>query len=445
MSINTDTFLEIKQYLDEALGDSLIFDTTTNIAANTSIVSTQLKTYDRGEDGYFNNWWVEITEGNNIGVKRLTGSTTYATATGTLTVYGAALAAEAGAVTIRMSRFDPNKKERAILRAVEEVYPSLHKKVDDMTLITGNILPDGHFESWSSASALTFYSTSNITLARTSTNALHRGGYYSAKATAGADNGYFYISSDSYPRLLDLQDQVVDFYVWAYPEVANDASIVIYTIKNDGTTTQTLASTTSCAAGVWTQLKLESQTLNDDLEEIQIRFKVATNTKYAYFDDAYLSGMRLSEYLLPPDFITGSLRQVFIQTQGNMDEAFYDLHPFSTQFPGLQIPFNIINDGTNQYLKLDDYLSERRLRLIGDKILESLSSYTDTITIDSERVPLLIAKAREIFWKREATAISSEDRSRYKQEAYEAEMDYRKLLTKFRMSRDVEYIRRTIG
>jgi len=444
MSLNTDTYLEIKKFLDEALGDSIEVDTTTNIGANNTIVSTQLKAYDKGETGYFDDWWVDITEGNNIAVKRLTGSTAYVTATGTLVVYGAALAAETGAVTFRMHRFDPNIKENALKRAIEEVYPSIHKKVDDLTIVTGNILPDGHFENWSSATALNFYTTTNITLARTSTAGLTRGGYYSAKATAGADNGYFSVHSNNYPRLLQLQDQTVDFYVQAYPEVANDASIVIYTKQADGTA-QTLTSTTTCPAGEFTKLKLETQTLNDDLVEVELRFKVATNTKYVYFDDAYLSGMRLSEYLLPPDFINGNLRQVFLQTYGISDEIFYDLHPFQTSYPGEQIPFEIIDNGTNKYLKLlNDCLSERRLRLKGDKPLESLSAYTDTLTIDSERMPLLIAKAREIFWKRESAAISGEDRARLKGEAMEAENDYRKLLTKMRMPRDVEYIRRAL-
>ena len=434
MAISTSTFIVLKGLLDDALGDTLEVDTTTNISTNTSIISTTLKQYDKGRNGYFDNWWVEITEGNNAGVKRLTGSTAYVTASGTLTVYGASLSAEAGAVTCRLHRYDPNKKERAIKRAIEEIYPSLHKKVDDLTLITGNILPDGHFEEWSTSSAMTWYPASNITLARTSTAGVTRGGYYSMKATASADNGYVYISSDTYPRLLDLQGRTVDFYCQAFPEVANDASIVIYTIKNDGTTTQTLTSTTSCAAGRFTKLELENQVINDDLDEIQIRFKVGTNTKYVYFDDAYLSGMGLSEYLLPGNFVTGKVKQVYLQTYGNSDEMFYDLHGFNTVYGGEPIPFEIINDGTNHYLKLSGcYSDRRRIRLIGITPLETLSADTDTITLSTEKVPLLIALARMIFWEREAGYSSVNEKGRCEAEYNKAAGDYFSLLGTHRM------------
>jgi len=46
--------------------------------------------------------------------------------------------------------------------------------------------------------------------------------------------------------------------------------------------------------------------------------------------------------------------------------------------------------------------------------LETLSADTDTITIDAEKVPLLLAKAREIFWKREAAPASANDKASLK-------------------------------
>jgi hypothetical protein len=443
MAINTSTFLVLKGLLDESLGDSLEFDTTTTITTNTSIVSTALKAYDKGRNGYFDNWWVEITEGVNAGVKRLTGSTAYVASSGTLTVYGAALGAEAGAVTCRLHRYDPTKKENSIKRAVEEIYPSLHKKVDDMTLIMGNILPDAHFESWTSTSALTHYSTSNATLAKTSTVTLIRGGTYSAKVTATVANGCFYIDSGMYPRLLDLKGKTVDFYTWAISEVTDDAWIKIETYSIDGTTSQSLTSTTPCVASVPTLLKLESQTLNENLYRISISWGVTTNAKYVYFDDAYLSGMRLSEYLLPPDFISGSLRQVWLQTNGESEPAFYDLHPFNTQYTGVMLPFTITDNGVNRYLQFfNDYLSGYRLRLIGDKPLETLSAVTDTLTLDTEKLPLLIAKARKVFWQRAGTAVSAEDRDRFKNEANEAENEYRRLLVQHGMPRAFELVHR---
>lgn len=435
MAVATQTLLSLEQALSEALNDFLEVDTTTNIAANTSIISTSLKVYDDAADDHFNNWWVYITEGNNIGVLRKISD--YATSTGTITVYGANLAAEAGAVTIRVGRFNRTFKTNAIIQACKDIYPSLHVRLDDQTLITGNIIPDGSFESWSSTSALTWFSTSNITLARTSTAGLLRNGAYSAKATASADNGYIYISSDSYPRLLDLQGQSVDFYSWAYPEVANDGYIVIYTIQADGTA-QTLTSTTTCAAGAFTELKLESQTLNDDLEEIQLRWKVATNTKYVYFDDAMIQGRNIYEYLLPDKFRDGHLSNVTIQTHSDSDQACYDLSPFTTMHPGMSLDrkdWDIADFGSQRYLKTDALSNERRLRLEGMKPLETLSADTDTITLDAEKVSLLIAKAEVIFYERYMLPVSSDDIIRYNFAHGTARNRFRELLNLHRMPR----------
>ena len=197
----TTTLLALEELFSEAIGDFLEFDTTTNIGAGLTIISTTLKSYDQAQDDYFNEWWVYITEGNNIGVLRKVSD--YATATGTLTVYGANLAAEARAVTCRLGRFNRTNKKLALVRAIEQLYPTLYRPVDNDELVANNILPDGSFEDWSSTSALRFYSTSNVTLAKTSTAGTVRHGTYCAKATASAANGYFYISSNSYPRLLD--------------------------------------------------------------------------------------------------------------------------------------------------------------------------------------------------------------------------------------------------
>ncbi len=430
MALNTVTLLALEQKISEAIGDWLEFDTTTNITTNTSVISTTLRQFDNGRDDTFNNWWLYITEGNNITVERKVSD--YATATGTLTVYGANLAAESGAVTCRIHRYQRTGITKAIVEACKESYPSIHKRIDNMTLITGNILPDNSFESWASTASLNYYTGSaTATLLKTTTAGLIRGqrGSTSTKLTAGAASDYYEITSDTWPQLLDLMGRYVDFYTWAYPEVANDAKIQIYTLKADGTA-QTLTSTTACPAAKWTELELESQSLNDDLVYVRIRWIVTTNAKYAYFDDAFLVGMPLSEYIVPAVFYGGRVDKLWIQTIGYSDEAAYDLQPFMSEDLARESAFNIISDGTDLYLKLSTMpTTGRRMRLFGIAPVESLSADADTITIDNRRVPLLIAKARMIFFSREATPASVQDSIRFEKEYYKAERDYRKLVT----------------
>jgi len=447
MAVSTTSLLSLKKLLWQSLGDYLTFATTTNIAGTNLIVSTDLRSYDGGENGYFDDWWVYIDGTTNVGVSRKTGSTTYATATGTLYVYGGVLVAETAARTCYLSRYNPDHIERALIRAIEEIYPSLYLPLDDKTLVAGNILPDGSFEDWSSATALTWYTTtSNITLAKTSTAPLFRHGLHSVKATSSAANGYFAISSDDYPRLLDLQDQTVDFYCSAYPEVANDAYIVIYTIKRDGTTAQTLTSTTTNPAAAWTILELENQKLNDDLEEIQLRFKVATNAKYSYFDDATLFGRKVREYLLPVNFRDGHLSMVRTQNSSNSDVPCYDINPFATMSSGRQLRHEIVDEGNWRYMRLLDNFSDKyRLRLTGYKPLETLTADTSTITLDAQRIPLLIEYAKMIFYEREGKPVSSEDITRFNFELGQSQRRYNSLFYKQRMAKPPEFLRGQIG
>lgn len=426
------TLLQMEQLVSEAIGDYLEFDTTTNIGAGTSVISTTLQSYDGGQNDYFNDWWVYITEGNNIAVLRQVSD--YATASGTLTVRGANLAAEAGAVTCRLHRFNRDSKKRAINRALDKLYPTLHKRIDNMSLITGQHLPDNEFDSWSSSTALTWYTTSNVTLARTTTAGLARRGAYCAKATASAGNGYFYVTSNSFPRLLDLMEQTVTFKCWVYPEVADDAWIQIYTVQADGTA-QTLTSTTTCPAGKYTLLELEDQTLNDDLVEVQFRFGITTNAKYAYFCSPRVIANELHEYLLPDPFQDGHVSQCLVQMTGFADDMCDDLHP---RFWDEQ-EFRVRDDGTYKYIYLSDLnTTERRVRLYGYTPFDNYSADTDTIPLEGVRLNLIVAQSAINLYEMEQGPVSSQDKGRYAYEIGRWRDEFRRIVPHLTMTRPAD-------
>lgn len=444
MALATQTLLSLIQKLGEATSDFLEFDTTTNITTNNYVISTTLGQYDESEDDHFGGagteWWIYIdSDCSVLNSDVLRRCTDYSAASTRITVAGAALLAESAAVTCRLYRYNRSHMVNALAEACNEIHPALYTPLEDQTLITGNILPDASFEDWSSSSALNWYTVLSGTLAQTSTAGSVGQGAYSAKYTAGAASDYFYISSNTYPRLLDLGGQNVSIYCSVISEVANDSSMTIYTLDSAGST-QTLPTTTACAAGKKTILSLEGQPLNDDLVEIQIRFGVTTNTKYAIFDDALVTGRTMYEYVLPPNFRDGHLSNVFMQTEGGYASSTshpscYAFNPFATINSGVELPFNIVNDGSQRYLKVMRALSSgRRLRLIGNTPLKfATNADSDTITLDSWRVPLLIARARMIFWEREAVPISSQDKARFEYEYAKAERDYRRALTRMRM------------
>lgn len=430
----TTTLTSLMQLLSEAIGDHLTFSTTTNIGAGTTVISTGLQSFDGGQDDYFNDWWVYIDGTNNAGILRQVSD--YATSTGTLTVRSVNLQSESGSVTCYLHRYNRDNKKRGINRAIEQV--PLYTHLDDLTLISGNILPDASFEWWTSSSASKLYTASNATLAKTTTAGLYRGqrGTTSAKVTASSNNGYMTLKSDAWPRLLDLMGRSVSGYVWASPEEADDATLVFYTKQADGTE-QTLSSTTSNPAGEFARLVLENQTFNDDLVEVEIRFKVTTDTKFVYFDDCIINGMNLFEYLLPENFQAGHVSQVLVQEQGYSDQAAYDIH---ARHWGVQ-DFRIENDGTYEYLRLENApINNRRIRLKGYKSLSTLSADTDTVETDGDRLNLIVYKAAAIFYRLEQGPVSSEDKGRFFGEISKWERDYRKLMPGLMMVRPSDRI-----
>jgi hypothetical protein len=249
------TLLDLDERFCRIIGDWIQATCTTAITTNNDVISTSLKNYDMGQDDTFKDRWLYIEDYANIGVERLIFD--YTSSTGKCCIRGAALASDtANLATIRITRSSFDDRKTAVNDALRECSNQLFSRIDDRTLVSGNILPNPSFEDWAVTTIPDFYTASGTaTVAENTTAGLHRQGTSSAKLTAGAASDYFYITSNSYERLLDLQGCSVDLKVWCYPEVANDGFIQIYTLQADGTE-QTLTSTTACPAGKWTLLEL---------------------------------------------------------------------------------------------------------------------------------------------------------------------------------------------
>ena len=427
----TTTALALDAKLCRIMGDWIQATCTTAIAATNVIVSTTLRNYDHNRDGFFNNFWVYIEDKANTGVYRQVSD--YVSATGTLTVFGAALSTDAANLaTFRLTRTNWDDRLDSLNTAIGEVYPALHERLDTRELITGNWLPNAHFENWTLTTVPDKYTLVTSAAVQTTTAGLHRGGVSSVKVTASAGNGGIYVHSQDYPALLDLGGSTVDFKVWAYPEEANDAFIQIVTEDSDGTT-QTLTSTTLCSAGKWTQLSLLSQTLNDNLRTVYFKFGVTTNAKYVYFDDArVISSLKPQGYLLPLDFkkVCRVERQV---SRGYSTDPCDDISEHFT-FDYLY-GWTVSDDGTDKYLRFSDSVySKFRLRLVGVKPFDTLSSGASTIPNDSEEVNLLVTLAAAIQYEKLAGAPIGDSVEKYEREAAKFRNKYYELLPRLGMA-----------
>lgn len=425
----TTTLLTLHQRLSQSIQDIVEEDTTINIGAGVTVVSTSLNKWDRGKDDYFNDWWVYITEGNNIGVEREVSD--YATSTGTLTVRGGNLAAEAGAVTFRLSRYSWAEKLLSLNNAIREVYPHLYRSCYDTSLIANNVLPNSHFTDWSLTTVPDWFTLNSATAAKITTAGLKWGNGSSVMVTASAGNGGIYCHSNTYPTLLDLMGTTITFRSWVYPQAANDAFIQIVTGKADGTA-QTLTSTTACPAAKWTLVELEDQSINDNIISIRFEFTVVTNTKYAYFDNARVYGMTMDEYLLPIDFKNGTVQKAHVQSSAYSEDPCDDLRPLGWE----KTYFQIIDDGTYKWIKLPFlYETGRQIKLEGYTSLETLSTSTDTISLDGEKVDLLIAYAAMDLFGRNEGVPASEDVGRFQTNYGRWSAKYYELLGRIGMMR----------
>jgi len=296
------------------------------------------------------------------------------------------------------SEYSSNYKD-AINNASKEISNNLFIPLDNTDLITGNILPPFN---WATSSTLDKYTEPTGTLAKNTDKTYIWNGSTSAKVTASGANDKILLSSTSYRRILDQMDNSVDLKCWVYPEVADDAFLKIKTWQADGTA-QELDSTTTTYAGKKNLIELEDQDINDDLSLIEIWLYVATDTKYSYFDMPRLIGKNVREYLLPKDLQDGHLCRVEIQTSSHSDDACDDLHPTDWE---TVYGWKIIEESGEKYLRLPaGYSQERQIRLIGYKVLETLSATTDTISLDGEQVNLLLAYAASKLFHVESQAL----------------------------------------
>jgi hypothetical protein len=409
--MSTTALSTLRDRLNIMIGDSLSDTVTTALTTSTAVVCTNLTKYT-GDANYFKNWYVLITSGVNDGQCRKVASST---AAGTLTVYGANFASDGATLaTFELHKLDPTQKTRAINNAARELYPTyLFRRVTDETLITGNALPNAHFEDWTATTHPDFWTASVSTVGEE--NTIIRGGTSSAKLSVAA--GSLYCSNAEYPQLLDLMGTTIDFKCWVYASAASECRLGIYTKQADGTEQNTQYSSYHSGGSEWELLEIESYALNDDLTDIKFSLYNAT-TGTCYFDNARVTGKDFYAYLLPKTFQTGHITQVWEQVTGYSDDICDDVKSGHNDFAevfGWNTP---TGDDGYKYLRLPYILSsERKLRLVGEAPLEdTLSSDTDTMTIEGERVNLLLAYAAYLVYEMQRGIASGQSKDFYNQE-----------------------------
>ena len=133
--MSTDTLINIVSDINRKLGVYETFATTTNLAANTSVISTTLRDLGYDADDMLNGKWVMIAGTANDEVSRYISD--YTASSGTISVRGTALAAESGSMTCYMFADRWGAFVEAVREARIYAFPYLFSRVIKEVVPTG--------------------------------------------------------------------------------------------------------------------------------------------------------------------------------------------------------------------------------------------------------------------------------------------------------------------
>jgi hypothetical protein len=382
------------------------FTTTTAIAANTSVVSTELTDLGFTDDDVLNDSFIKITSGNNLNEVRLVSD--YVASSGTITVTGTALTSDSSTqATFEIYRYDPDQLRDAINDAANQAFPALSKRIDDRThtvapgqaryerpssiepgyirqvyivpkieskTFAENIINDQNCDMEASSSALTNWTDSaNITAAveadtTSPNNFMVYRGQRSAKLTCAASSTGTFTLSVTDPT--NYESEELNFSIWVYSKYADLVSPMVQ-IDSDSVVTGTAHS-----GGGWQRLTVSTTSSNVG-STIKVGLSFASNGSIytVYADEAILTSG-------PSEIPKGYESVVFDWTEEGDYLAFLTAPP-----------------------------SHYNLHIVGCGALETLTSGADTITLEPHRVNLLLDYAALTFFEGELDQTSAEDQN----------------------------------
>ncbi|KKN22972.1 hypothetical protein LCGC14_0909750 [marine sediment metagenome] len=361
--------------------------TSTGAGSTTTIVDALLKAKQNawiGKDMYD-----LITESGHASVDEERQISSLAGSTGILTVLAHDNTTGTGMDYEVHRLFTASDKRRALVAAARMAWPHIHEKIWDESMVSGNWLKDGSFEIWTSSSALTYWTTTTSTIAKTTSATNFKHGATSCKIDTAA--GTIKQSISNWDDLKRLAGQTVTFSMQAKCDTASCLRLSI----TDGVGTQTYSSYHT-GDSAWTQDDPRNDSMyaqmfidwNPTEITFTIHHEVAAGTSYV--DDARVIGPYQP--------------RLFIETLGLSQEKpiQVEIEPYnySTDEPWA-IVFNSRLDTELGYIYLPSSVQrDRRLRIKGIGYLDFLDSsgdsgtdWADTININSPQTDILIAQA----------------------------------------------------
>ncbi len=373
--------------LSKQMGDSWASTTTSaGGAGGDTLVDTALKA--KLADWITTETWDSITEAAHDAIYEERKAASLVASSGTLTVLAHSVQIGSG-VDYEVHRFfSPSDKRIALIAACKDGYADINQPVRDESHVSGNWLKDGSFETWTSTSALTNWTTATCTLTQTSTNGLFKHGTYSARLTGAAGN--ISQSITNWDDLKKLAGKTVTFTIQGKSDTASSLRIGIY----DGTTTTYSDYHSGSADPGWTTAPeplTVTATIADSPTAVQFFIYHVSAAATDYVDDArVIGGGNPRIYIGELGLSDNTPNEVLIESSNYYEgEPWVRLHRWDV-------------DPANGYLYLpDNVATDLRLRIEGIGYLDFLASgvsstaWTATVALNSPQTEILVSKAAE--------------------------------------------------
>jgi len=285
--------------------------------------------------------------------------------------------------------FTASDKRIALVASARMAFPQIHEKIWDESMVSGNWLKDGSFEIWTSSSALTHWTTTTSTIAKTTTNGLFKHGLTSCKIDTAA--GTVKQNITNWDDLKRLAGETVTFSMQAHCDTASCLRLSI----TDGVNTQTY-SNYHAGDSAYTQDDPRTDNMyaqmfidwNATEVTFTIHHEVAAATSYV--DDARVIGPYQPRLFIDQ---LGLAQEKPIQIEIEPEN-------YSTDEPWATI-FNSRIDSELGYIYIPSSVQrDRRLRIKGIGYLDFVDSsgdsgtdWADMININSPQTDILVAQA----------------------------------------------------
>ena len=377
----TTSLQTLRQELGLEVNDGYTSSLTGNGAADgTTIIDTDLKNYqtDQFSDGASGDQmtWIKLTSGTYSGQERSFSS--YAAATGTITVKAAFGGQVLSGVTYELHKiWTPTQKNNAIVFACRKAFPACYKKVDDTSIVFGNWLRNGHFETWTLTTTPDKWAATTATAAQETTDSLVHGYGHTSSCKLSGAYGYLYTDIALQRDLGELHGESLTFKVWAWADTASQARLTIY----DGATTTNSEYHTGDSK--WRELEVTA-TIAANPVDVEVRCNYDAGTA-CYFDDARLFG--------------GSTKYSYdISDLGLYNNRPLQVLLLGDEYTDAPRPSEILlrnwtPPSTDGRLRFSSALSQDDvLRIIGMGLITTPTSTTST-EVDEPQVRIIIAEA----------------------------------------------------